>query len=55
MPAGGSELLAFAEADEVIAPGDEFAGGVQAALEEMKTGGTIMIVVKIILAGPEGA
>src|SRR5712664_3107918 len=36
---GGSELLAFAEADEVIAPSDEFAGGIEAALEEMKAGG----------------
>ncbi len=50
---GGSELLAFAETDEMIAPGDEFAGGVQTALEEMKAGGAIVIVVEIVLAGPE--
>src|SRR5467141_588917 len=50
---GGSELLAFAETDEVITPGDEVARGVQAALEEMKTGRAIMIVVKIVLASPE--
>src|SRR6266850_1506694 len=50
---GGSELLAFAETDEVIAPGDESPGGVQAAFEKMKTGGAIVIVVKIVLASPE--
>src|SRR5258708_37695934 len=37
----------------MIAPGDEFAGGVQATLEEMETGGAIMIVVKIVFAGPQ--
>ena len=50
---GGSELLAFAETDEVIAPGDEIAGGVEAALQIMKAGGAIVIVVEIVLAGPE--
>src|SRR5258708_4204040 len=37
----------------MIATGDEFAGGVQATLEEMETGGAIMIVVKIVFAGPQ--
>src|SRR2546429_411756 len=37
----------------MIAPGDEFAGGIEATLEEMKPGGAIEIVVKIVLAGPE--
>src|SRR5216684_285265 len=48
-----SELFAFAETDEMIAPGNEFAGGVQATLEEMETGGAIVIVVKIVFAGPQ--
>src|SRR5258707_14535609 len=37
----------------MIAPGDEFTGGVQATLEEMETGGAIVIVVKIVFAGPQ--
>src|SRR6266404_308429 len=37
----------------MIAPGDKFAGGVQATLEEMETGGAIVIVVKIVFAGPQ--
>ena len=50
---GRSELSAFAETDEVIAPGDEFARRIETALEEMKTGGAIVIVVKIVFASPE--
>ena len=50
---GGSKLLAFTKADEMIAPGDEVAGRIDAALEKMKTGGAIVIVVKIILASPQ--
>jgi len=45
--------FALAETDEMIAPGDEFAGGVETTLEEMETGRAIVIVVKIVLAGPE--
>src|SRR3989475_1428313 len=37
----------------MIAPGDQFAGGIEATLEEMEPGGAIVIVVKIVLAGPE--
>src|SRR5438445_11675521 len=37
----------------MIAPSDEFAGGVETTLEEMETGRAIVIVVKIVLAGPE--
>jgi len=50
---GRSELLALAEADEVIAPGDEIAGGVEASLQIMKAGGAIVIVMEIVFAGPE--
>ena len=50
---GGSELFAFAETDEVIAPSDEFAGRVETALEEMKSGGAIVVVMKIVFASPE--
>ena len=48
-----SELLALAEADEVIAPGDEFAGGVDAALQVVETAGTVVSRVEIVFAGPE--
>src|SRR5258708_38814416 len=37
----------------MITPGNELAGGIQTTLEEMETGGAIMIVVKIVFAGPE--
>src|SRR6267154_2995487 len=50
---GGSELFAFAETDEVIAPGDEFDGMVETALEEMETGGAIVVMMKIVFASPE--
>lgn len=50
---GGGELLALAEADEMIPPGNESAGRIESAFEEMKSGGAIVIVVKIVFAGPE--
>src|SRR5467141_180875 len=50
---GGSELFAFAKANEMIAPGDQFAGRIETTLEEVKTGGAIVIVVKVVFAGPE--
>src|SRR5258708_29988237 len=37
----------------MIVPGNEFAGGIEATLKEMESGGTIVIVVKIVFAGPE--
>src|SRR6267378_413272 len=46
-------LPAFAESDEVIAPRDELAGGGEATFEEMEAGGAIVVVVKIVFAGPE--
>src|SRR6266853_4294404 len=49
----GSELFAFAETDEVVAPSDEFAGRVETALEEMETGGAIVVMMKIVFASPE--
>ena len=39
MFAEGANVLALAEAHEVIAPGDEFAGSVQSALQVMEAAG----------------
>src|SRR5207245_7424155 len=50
---GRREFIAFAKADEVIAPGDKFAGSVEAARKVMKSSGAIVIVVKIVFASPE--
>src|SRR5260370_2640427 len=37
----------------MIVPGNEFAGGIEGTLKERECGGTIVIVVKIVFAGPE--
>jgi hypothetical protein len=50
---GGREIFTLAEADEMILPGDEIAGGVETAFEEVIAGGTIVIVVKVVFASPE--
>lgn len=50
---GRSELLAFAEADEMVMPGDEIAGRIEAALEEVVAGGAVVVVMKVVFAGPE--
>src|SRR5215469_4363761 len=50
---GGSELFAFAETDEVILPPDEFPGRIEPALKKMEAGGTVVIVMEVVLAGPE--
>ena len=50
---GGREFVAFAETNEMILPGDEIPGFVDAAFEVVETGGAIVIVMEIVLAGPE--
>src|SRR2546422_10040946 len=37
----------------MIAPRNEFAGSVEATLEEMKPGGAVVVVVKIVFARPK--
>ena len=53
MLARGGELLALAEGDEVIAPRDQLAGGVDAALEEVEAGGTVEVVPHVVFARPQ--
>ena len=46
-------LVSLTEGDEVIFPGDQLAGGIDATLEEMEPGGTIEVVFHVVLAGPQ--
>ena len=52
---GGSwrRMLAFAVADEVIAPGDDFARSIERGLQEMEAAGTIVVVRHIVFARPQ--
>src|SRR4029078_3997039 len=49
---GSGEALAFAVADEVVAPGDQLSGCVDAALQVMEAAGTIEVVRHVVFAGP---
>jgi len=46
-------LLSFPETDEVIPPRNEFPAVIQTGLEEMKSRGAVMIVVKVVFARPK--
>ena len=47
------EALAFAEGDEVIAPGDELARRVDAALEVVEAAGPVEVVLHVVFARPQ--
>ena len=48
-----AELVALPVADEVIVPGDDLAGGVQAGLEVMEAARTVEIVRHVVFASPQ--
>src|SRR6185369_10546244 len=50
---GAGELLALAEADEVILPGRHFAARIDSRFQVMETGRTIMIVRHVVFASPQ--
>src|SRR5580698_2747022 len=50
---GGNEPLAFTVADEVIAPGDQLARGIETCLQVLEASWTIIIVRHIVFTGPE--
>ena len=45
--------FAVTVADEMILPGDEFAGSIESAFKIMETAGAVVIVMEIVFAGPE--
>src|SRR3954468_24619284 len=47
------EALAVAIADEVVLPRDQLARGVEAGLEVLPAAGAIVVVLHVVLAGPE--
>ena len=51
--APASDLLSFAEGDEVLAPGDDFAVAVEAGLEPVIAAGTIGVVSDVVFARPK--
>src|SRR6266852_7233035 len=48
-----SKRLALAKRDKMIFPSHHFSGSIHSAFQEMKSCGTIMIVMKIVLARPQ--
>ena len=45
--------LVVAEADEVVAPGDQLAGRVDAGLQEVEAAGTVVVVPHVVFTRPQ--
>src|SRR5215472_3434257 len=50
---GGRKLFAFPKGDEMVSPRNKLARNIDTAFEVMKAGGTIVVVMKIVFAGPK--